>query len=101
MAAPAALALSETPNPEKDPPIYNSVSSCQNPITWGDFMKWNEVYGVAVPSASVLWYYSFCLNKRLWVHNLYTVLFHLVPAAIVDTLAWITGRKPMYVTRIE
>ena len=83
--------------PEKieDPPIYNSVSSCQKPIDWGTFMQLNEYYGRQVPSALVFWYYAFRLNKHLWVHNLCCFLFHTIPGAIVDFLAMLTGREPM------
>lgn len=77
------------------PPIYNSVSSCQNPITWGEYMKYNETYGLKCPSALSVWYYWFTLNKYLWLHNIYVIFTHLLPAVIIDTLARLTGRKPM------
>ncbi|KAF7993213.1 hypothetical protein HCN44_006273 [Aphidius gifuensis] len=78
-----------------EPPIYNSVSSCQNPITWGEYMKYNEVYGLNIPSALSVWYYCFTLNRYLWLHNIYVIFTHLLPAIIIDTLARLTGRKPM------
>ncbi|XP_015586786.1 fatty acyl-CoA reductase wat [Cephus cinctus] len=78
-----------------EPPIYNCVSSCTKPITWGQFMKLNEIHGIAVPSCMVMWYYCFTLNKQQWVHNIYIVLLHYLPALIIDTLAFLTGRKPM------
>ena len=80
-----------------EPPIYNSVSSCQNPITWGNFMKMNEAYSSYEPGTSVMWYYMFMLNRHLWVHNICAFFLHIVPAVIVDTLARITGREPVYV----
>ncbi|XP_001600309.1 fatty acyl-CoA reductase wat-like [Nasonia vitripennis] len=83
------------PEKPEDPLIYNSVSSCQRPINWGTFMHLNEVYGREVPSALVLWHYSFMLNRHLWVHNLCVYLFHMVPGAIVDVLALLTGRDPI------
>lgn len=76
-------------------PIYNYVSSCQNPITWRRFMKLNEYYGKQVPSTSILWYYMLFLNKYLFVHNVCVIFLHMIPAAIVDTLAFLSGRKPM------
>ncbi|XP_058798526.1 fatty acyl-CoA reductase wat-like [Phymastichus coffea] len=79
----------------EEAPIYNSVSSCQRPISWITFMRLNEHYGKQVPSAVVFWYYVFTLNKHLWVHNLFCFLFHTIPAIIVDALAMLTGRKPM------
>ena len=75
--------------------IYNSVSSCQKPITWGTFMKLNEIYGSDIPSEMVIWYYSFRLNKYLFMHNIYVFLLHMVPGAIVDALAFLVGREPV------
>lgn len=81
--------------PEEKIPIYNSVSSCQNPISWGKFMKLNEIYGFPIPSKKVLWYYMLILNRSLLMHNICAFFFHLIPAIIVDTLARLTGRKPI------
>ncbi|KAJ8688342.1 hypothetical protein QAD02_024137, partial [Eretmocerus hayati] len=78
-----------------DPVIYNSVSSCQKPIDWGTFMKINETEGREIPSTLVLWHYMFTLNSNWYIHNLYVLFLHLLPAAIVDTLALLTGRKPI------
>lgn len=78
-----------------EPPIYNTVSSCQNPIKWGEFMKYNETYGYDVPSDKVIWYYMFMLNRHYWMHFICTIFLHFVPAAIVDTLAFVAGRKPI------
>ncbi|XP_034946728.1 fatty acyl-CoA reductase wat-like [Chelonus insularis] len=80
---------------EEKPPIYNCVSSCQKPITWGEYMKYNEIYGMNIPSISVLWYYFFTLNKLYWVHLIYVYLFHMIPAVLVDSVLWIIGKKPM------
>ncbi|KAK0176486.1 hypothetical protein PV328_000617 [Microctonus aethiopoides] len=80
---------------EYKPPIYNTVTSVQNPVTWGDYMKYNEIYGLAVPSIQSVWYYFFTLNQYLWIHNAYVLAFDMIPAVIVDTLARLTGRKPM------
>lgn len=79
-----------------EPPIYNSVSSCQNPITWGEYMKYSEISGLAIPSILSVWYYCFTLNRYLWLHNIYVIFTHLLPAIIIDTLARLTGKKPMY-----
>ncbi|XP_012056946.1 PREDICTED: fatty acyl-CoA reductase 1-like [Atta cephalotes] len=76
-------------------PIYNYVSICQNPITWKKFMKLNELYGMQVPSTHVLWYYMFFLNKYKFMHDMYVIILHMIPAVIVDTMLFLIGRKPM------
>ncbi|XP_063988303.1 fatty acyl-CoA reductase wat-like isoform X2 [Diachasmimorpha longicaudata] len=80
---------------DEDPLIYNSVSSCQNSITWGEFMKYNEIYGMEVPSKMVFWYYFFNLHPNIWVHYFFVVFTHLLPAIICDTVARLTGREPV------
>ncbi|KAJ9586756.1 hypothetical protein L9F63_019655, partial [Diploptera punctata] len=75
-------------------PIYNYISSTQNPITWEKYMKYNEC-GKEYPSLSALWYYCFFLNKYRFLHNICTVLLHYLPALIVDTGLRIVGKDPI------
>lgn len=63
-------------------------------------MEKNEEYGFEIPSKKVLWYYMLILNRYLLVHQICVFLLHIVPAAIVDTIAYISGREPMYVLYI-
>ncbi|OAD54398.1 hypothetical protein WN48_07918 [Eufriesea mexicana] len=76
-------------------PVYNMVSSCQNPISWGDYMKKVEHYAFEVPSIKILWYYMLILNRYLLMHKICVFVLHIVPAIIVDTLAYITGHEPI------
>ncbi|KAL7298063.1 hypothetical protein TKK_0009068 [Trichogramma kaykai] len=78
----------------KEPLIYNAVSSCQKPIDWGTFTSANEKFAMKVPSDKILWYYMFMLNSSLWFHNVCCFLLHTVPACLVDCLAIMTGREP-------
>jgi hypothetical protein len=36
-------------------PIYNYVSSVQNPLTWGKFTDLNIAYGFDYPFSSAIW----------------------------------------------
>lgn len=58
-------------------------------------MKYNMDTGMEIPTTKAVWYFFFKLNKSLWVHNLYVLFLHLLPAVIVDGLARLSGRKPM------
>lgn len=82
---------------EERVPIFNSVSSCQNPTTWKDFLKQNEVIGLKIPSSRMQACYFLLLTKYLFLYRVYTLLFHIIPAVIIDTLTYLIGRKPMYV----
>ncbi|XP_023708259.1 fatty acyl-CoA reductase wat, partial [Cryptotermes secundus] len=75
-------------------PVYNYISSAQNPIMWGEFMKLSE-YGLNFPSLKFVWYYFFTLNKHRFIHNIYIVFLHLLPALITDVGAKIMGKKPI------
>lgn len=37
-------------------PIYNYVSSVQNPLTWGRFTDLNIAYGFDYPFSSAIWW---------------------------------------------
>ncbi|XP_043260510.1 fatty acyl-CoA reductase wat-like [Colletes gigas] len=75
-------------------PIYNSVSSCQNPISWIEFVKFHEEDLFDVPTVKAIWYYMMITTRYLVVYQLYSFFLHIVPAAIVDMLAYLVGRKP-------
>ncbi|XP_046383568.1 fatty acyl-CoA reductase wat-like [Ischnura elegans] len=79
---------------EKDVKIYNYVSSVQRPITWGEFMNLNIKYGMRTPSMRSIWYYTLTLNKSLFIHNLYVLFLHLLPALIVDICGYAIGKRP-------
>lgn len=36
-------------------PIYNYVSSVENPLTWGQFTEYNTNYGFEYPFSSAIW----------------------------------------------
>jgi len=38
-----------------DIPIYNYVSSVQNPLKWGEFTELNMRYGFIYPFSSAIW----------------------------------------------
>lgn len=75
-------------------PIYNYVSICQNPITWKKFMYFNELYGTQVPTVHSMWYFMLVLNKYKFVHDICAIVLHTIPAIIIDTVLFLSGRKP-------
>nr|XP_033335421.1 fatty acyl-CoA reductase wat-like [Megalopta genalis]XP_033335422.1 fatty acyl-CoA reductase wat-like [Megalopta genalis] len=85
---------SDMPDEERVP-VYNQVTSPQNRIEWSRFMYLTKYYGMPIPPKDAIWYYWLLLNRNLFIHNICSILFHIIPAAIADTLARITGRKPM------
>ncbi|XP_012288354.1 fatty acyl-CoA reductase 1 isoform X2 [Orussus abietinus] len=75
--------------------VYNCVSSNASPITYEETFKKSFTALQEIKSTKILWHYGHKCEDRYWVYYINMVLFHLVPAVIVDTAAILTGRKPM------
>lgn len=75
-------------------PIYNYVSSNVRPLRWKDFMYYNELAEPEIPSVLAIWVYCLTLNKYKFMHQIYCVFLHFIPALIVDTYAKLVGREP-------
>ncbi|XP_017783688.1 PREDICTED: putative fatty acyl-CoA reductase CG5065 [Nicrophorus vespilloides] len=77
-------------------PIYNFVQSRDNPITWQDFCTMNKKYGLHVPVMQAVWYYSLTLNRNKYMHLLYTLFLHFIPALLIDFSCIVVGKKPQF-----
>jgi hypothetical protein len=78
----------------EEPPIYNFVTSEKNPITWGQYTEYGRMYGEKMPPMKTLWYPSFKLTSSKIVFEVLKVLYHLLPALLIDTALFVTGKKP-------
>ncbi|XP_026740170.1 fatty acyl-CoA reductase wat-like, partial [Trichoplusia ni] len=85
----------DAPPPDLPPPVYNYVSSEQNPLTWEKFMKYNEIYGFQVPTIQAVYYYLFHITSSKFFYTLFCFLLHWIPAYIIDGIAVLIGKKPM------
>ncbi|KAG6443935.1 hypothetical protein O3G_MSEX003046 [Manduca sexta] len=85
----------DAPPSDLPPPIYNFVSSAQQPLTWSKFMKYTEVYGLEVPTMQAVYYYLFQLTPSRFIYMLNCFFLHWVPAYIIDGIAILIGKKPM------
>lgn len=73
-------------------PIYNYVSSTENPLTWADVMALTYNYGIQVPPMSAVWVISMYLSKSVIVYRTYDFVFHFIPAALMDCASYICGK---------
>lgn len=64
-------------------------------------MKISEIYGLEIPSVKCISYYNLTLNRYIFVHKIYALFLHIIPALIVDIVIYLIGRKPMYVFYIK
>ncbi|XP_044260289.1 fatty acyl-CoA reductase wat-like [Tribolium madens] len=78
-------------------PIYNYVSSVENHHTWEDFMQKCQLWGEEVPTIRCVWYYCLILNKFYFVHFLYSILLHFLPALIMDLGMVLSKQRPIMV----
>jgi len=85
-----------TPAIEKNPPIFNYVSSKQNPIILEKFFTTVKEYGLPNwPTINAIWYYSFVPTSNPYLYSLLFLLLHTIPGYFIDFLAQMTGKKPM------
>ncbi|XP_028177308.1 fatty acyl-CoA reductase wat-like [Ostrinia furnacalis] len=85
----------DAPPQDLPPPVYNYVSSEQNPLTWEKFMSYTETNGLDVPPSQAVYYYLFKLTASRWLYTMYCFFLHWLPAYIIDGIAMLIGKKPM------
>lgn len=78
----------------EDIPIYNYVSSVENPLTWGQFTDQNIRNGFDFPFSTAIWYISFHMHKTALMNRIYMVFLHLLPALLFDLIAICIGQRP-------
>lgn len=77
-----------------DIPIYNYVSSVENPLTWGEFTDQNIRNGFDYPFSEAIWYISFHMHKTAFMNRIYMVFLHLLPGLLMDFFLMCAGRRP-------
>lgn len=78
----------------EDIPIYNYVSSVENPLTWGQFTDQNIRNGFDYPFSTAIWYISFHMHRTAFVNRIYMIFLHLLPALFIDLVAMCVGQRP-------
>ncbi|KAJ8916502.1 hypothetical protein NQ315_000144 [Exocentrus adspersus] len=75
-------------------PIYNYVSSSENPITWNEFVHLNMTHGMNYPVLNSLWVVSLIITSSITASRFLKFFLHILPALVVDTGAVLSGHKP-------
>lgn len=81
-------------NSHEEPPVYNYVSSQKNPINWKTYTDLATVYGEQVPLMKTAWYYSLTMSNSKVLVTILTLLYHFIPAVIIDLGLFVCGKKP-------
>ncbi|XP_031330448.1 fatty acyl-CoA reductase wat-like [Photinus pyralis] len=87
----------EITNDNSEVSVFNYVCSTQTTITWRVWMEYSKHYLKQVPSPLQLWHHFFILNSNYFMHVLCVILFHYIPAYVVDFLALCIGKQPLLV----
>ncbi|XP_077287121.1 putative fatty acyl-CoA reductase CG5065 [Arctopsyche grandis] len=77
--------------------ICNITESGNNPITWGETLNAATKYRYEYAFVENMWYSGCVLQSSLMLHKLYVILFHLIPAYVIDALLSLIGREPILV----
>ncbi|KAF2895082.1 hypothetical protein ILUMI_11094 [Ignelater luminosus] len=91
---------SEMPKQETDCnniPVYNYVSSTQNPITWRECISKGNQHLSKAPSVLQIWHSVFKTTSSTYGYLFLHYTLHLLPAYIVDFLAFCIGKRPQMV----
>ncbi|KAL0122058.1 hypothetical protein PUN28_007086 [Cardiocondyla obscurior] len=78
-------------------PIYNCCTGQQNPITWKQFVELSFKYCRQYPMNNVIWYPDGRCHSSVLINKLCVTFQHMLPAYILDTLAWLQGSQPIMV----
>lgn len=84
-----------------EPPVYNYVASPQNPITWRQYCDMGIESGRTMPMNNTIWFYSFTMTSSKFVSIVLTLLYHTIPAMLMDAGLMAFGKKPKYVHTIS
>lgn len=75
--------------------VYNCTSGQINEITWKRFGDLTQRYSIEYPSKYVHLYPGFSYRTNRIMHWIYSTLFHILPACVIDVFLYCTKNKPM------
>jgi fatty acyl-CoA reductase len=81
----------------EDIPIYNFVSSCENPISWGRYIDENIKHSWEVPFEKSVWMVTLTKANVQFLYKIYALFIHLLPALVMDVVLFGLGQKPRYI----
>lgn len=76
-------------------PVYNCTSGQINPVTWQHYGELTVKYARQNPSKYVMLYPKFSYRTNRFVHWLYEIFLHFLPALVFDLLMRAQGAKPI------
>lgn len=75
--------------------VYHLTSSNEFKISWAEIINCGRRVTEKVPLNGVVWYPGGSMKKSRLLHNICVILFHMIPAYLIDTLIFLAGYKPV------
>ncbi|KAI9564151.1 hypothetical protein GHT06_007889 [Daphnia sinensis] len=73
--------------------VYFSSTSYDNPITFGQFETFTTFAWRKYPTKDMLWYPTSEITNKNWYYQLNVMLYHIMPAVLVDCYARFMGQR--------
>ncbi|XP_068979197.1 putative fatty acyl-CoA reductase CG8306 [Bombus flavifrons] len=77
--------------------VYHCTSGTRNPFKWANIEPKINYYLHKYPLQSAVWYPYLKLLPTIFMFRLSAIFVHLIPAYILDTVARLTGGRPILV----
>ncbi|XP_031782895.1 putative fatty acyl-CoA reductase CG5065 isoform X2 [Nasonia vitripennis] len=74
-------------------PVFNITQSGVMPITWGEVLEKGKSVAYDYPFEGAIWYPDGDIRSSKFVHNLFVLFFHIIPAYFIDFLMVIFHQK--------
>lgn len=84
----------------EDIPVYNLTQSRTREITWGQILEEGRKVAHEYPFEMMMWYPDGNLRTSKFIHNLWVLFFHWIPAYLIDFMMLISGQK-RFMLRIQ
>ncbi|KAF7267479.1 hypothetical protein GWI33_019312 [Rhynchophorus ferrugineus] len=75
-------------------PVYNYVSSVENPLYWNEFLNINYQECLKWIPEKAIWYPTITITNNKYFYYLMTFLYHTFPALLFDLASLAVGGKP-------
>ncbi|KDR11035.1 Putative fatty acyl-CoA reductase [Zootermopsis nevadensis] len=83
-------------NKDRERRVYHLTTSSELKVTWAEIIeRGRKVIKEEVPFNGVVWYPGGSMKKSRLLHNICMILFHLLPACLIDALIFLSGNKPI------
>jgi len=88
------------PERPKEIPVYNLTQGKTQNISWGKILEIGRQVAYKYPFSLILWYPDGNIRSSKFVHEIYSIFCHWLPAYLIDGLFFIFGQK-RFMVRVQ